>query len=239
MKFPFSRGGSLSGEKLKQRREELGLDLREISNTLRIKYSYLKALEEGDMKNLPPEVYVKGYIHEYARVLNIDPDPVISAYMQMMAQPEPDQSIAAWQKMQLKKRKTGYVLIPALLILAAIFVLYLQQPSTTKTAESPVPAVTEKEAAPAQESVSQKPIAGHLLQIKAHDTTWIQVMIDKADVKELLMQPGDSVEWRAEKSFSLKIGNAGGVQVRFDGSDLAHLGEAGQVVTINLPESGT
>ena len=230
----------MAGEILKQRREALGLDLREISNTLRIKYAYLKALEDGDMKNLPPEVYVKGYIHEYARVLNINPDPVISAYMQLIAQTEPSQSIPARGNMQLKKRKTGYVLIPALLILAALFLIYLQKPSTTKTAESPVPAVEpEKEMTPAAESVPQRTMSGHLLQINAHDTTWLQVMIDKTEPKELLMQPGDAAEWRAEKCFSLKIGNAGGVKLRFDGKSLANLGDAGQVVTINLPASGT
>ena len=230
----------MAGEIFRQRREALGLDLREISNTLRIKYAYLKALEDGDMKNLPPEVYVKGYIHEYARVLNIDPDPVISSYMQLIAQPEPSQGIPARENMQLKKRKPGYVLIPALLILAALFVTYLQQPSTTKTAESPVQAVEpEKVATPAAKSVPQRTMSGHLLQINARDTTWLQVMIDKADLKELLMKPGDSVEWRAENCFSLKIGNAGGVKLRFDGKEFANLGETGQVVTINLPESGT
>ena len=122
----------MAGEILKQRREELGLDLREISNTLRIKYSYLKALEDGDMENLPPEVYVKGYIHEYARVLNIDPDPVISSYMQLISQPEPAQGKPVGETTQSKKRKTGYVLIPALLILAAIFITYLQQPIHNK-----------------------------------------------------------------------------------------------------------
>ncbi len=230
----------MAGEIFKQRREALGLDLREISNTLRIKYAYLKALEDGDMKNLPPEVYVKGYIHEYARVLNINPDPVISAYMQLIAQPDPSQDKPAGETTQSKKRKTGYVLIPALLILAALFLIYLQQPSTTKKAESPVPAVEpEKKMTPAAGSVPQRTMSGHLLQINAHDTTWLQVMIDKTEPKELLMQPGDAAEWRAEKCFSLKIGNAGGVKLRFDGKSLANLGDAGQVVTINLPASGT
>jgi len=230
----------LAGEIFKQRREALGLDLREISNTLRIKYSYLKALEDGDMENLPAEVYVKGYIHEYAKVLDIDPEPVISSYLQLMSQPEPAQGKPAGETTKPKKRKTGYVLIPALLILAAIFVAYLQQPAKQKTAEPPVPAEeAKKEAPPAAQSVPQKAMGGHLLQINAHDTTWLQVMIDKADLKELLMQPGDAVEWHAEECFSLKIGNAGGVRLRFDGKELTNLGEAGQVVNINLPESGT
>jgi cytoskeleton protein RodZ len=131
-------------------------------------------------------------------------------------------------------------LIPALLILAALFFVYLKQPATNKPLEPPAPAgVTENTATPADESLPQKVMSGHLLQINAHDTTWLQVMIDKTEPKELLMQPGDSVEWRANTCFSLKIGNAGGVKLRFDGKEFANLGETGQVVNINLPESGT
>jgi cytoskeleton protein RodZ len=52
----------LVGEILKKRREELGRDLREISNYLKIRYDYLKALEDGDIEKLPAEVYIRGYI---------------------------------------------------------------------------------------------------------------------------------------------------------------------------------
>jgi cytoskeleton protein RodZ len=246
---PLCEGGFLAGEILKQRREELGLDLREISETLRIKYAYLKALEDGDIEQLPAEVYVKGYIHEYAKVLHVDPDPIITAYTQQISPPSTSQSKPSNEdSTQLKKNKTGYLLIPALLIAAALLITTLQFPSSRKGAEAPVPVPpAQKEIAPPvtenippqPRSVSPQQISGHSLRVHAQDTTWLQVMIDKEDQKEMLMKPGDSVEWHAENCFSLKIGNAGGVRLLFDGKEIANLGEAGQVITVTLPQDGT
>jgi len=73
-------GGVLVGEILKKRREELGMDLREISETLKIKYAYLKALEDDDLKNLPAEVYVKAYLNSYARSLDLNPEEILNTY---------------------------------------------------------------------------------------------------------------------------------------------------------------
>ena len=62
----------LVGELLKKKREESGRDLKEIAETLKIRLDYLKAIEEGDLKKLPAEVYLKGYLIEYAKILDID-----------------------------------------------------------------------------------------------------------------------------------------------------------------------
>jgi len=78
----------LVGEVLKKRREELGLDLKEISERTKIRYCYLKALEDEAFEKLPAQVFVRGYIREYARVLGIDPETVIDVYNKQVAPPE-------------------------------------------------------------------------------------------------------------------------------------------------------
>jgi hypothetical protein len=40
---------------------------------------------------------------------------------------------------------------------------------------------------------------------------------------------------QAKTGFSLKIGNAGGVNLIFDGKEIGKLGEKGQVVNLTLP----
>jgi len=77
------------------------------------------------------------------------------------------------------------------------------------------------------------------LEIHAHDTTWLQIVADGTQSHELLMKPGDSAQWVAIRSFSLKIGNAGGINVLFNGKDIGNLGEKGQVVKMNLPADKT
>ncbi len=81
------------GEILKKRREELGQDLKEIAHTLKIRYDYLRALEAEDFEKLPVPVYTKGYIRDYAKFLDINPDIVIKAYMEKISPPVIEKSL--------------------------------------------------------------------------------------------------------------------------------------------------
>ncbi len=65
---------------LKERRNELGKELKEIAEVTRIKCAYLKSIEEDEFEKLPVEVYTKGYIREYAQFLGIPPDIALEPY---------------------------------------------------------------------------------------------------------------------------------------------------------------
>ncbi|MCK7508668.1 MAG: DUF4115 domain-containing protein [Desulfobacterales bacterium] len=51
------------------------------------------------------------------------------------------------------------------------------------------------------------------------------------------LQAGEQVSLSARESFALKIGNAGGVKLKFDGRDFENLGQKGQVIRLHLPEA--
>jgi hypothetical protein len=53
----------------------------------------------------------------------------------------------------------------------------------------------------------------------------------------MTLKRGEKLNFKAQEGFSLKLGNAGGVQVIFDGKDMGKLGKKGQVVTLNLSNS--
>ncbi|MBI3301216.1 MAG: DUF4115 domain-containing protein [Deltaproteobacteria bacterium] len=78
--------------------------------------------------------------------------------------------------------------------------------------------------------------APHQLSIQATEEAWIRVTIDGAHTKDVLLQPGERVEWSAQKGFLLIVGNAGGVQLTLDGEQLPPLGASGRVVrNLQLP----
>ena len=56
------------GELLRERREELGLDLDEVGEALRIKPVYLAAIEQGRTEDLPGPAYAIGFVRAYARL---------------------------------------------------------------------------------------------------------------------------------------------------------------------------
>ena len=220
------------GEILKKRREELGRDLREISNTLKIKHAYLKAIEDGDREMLPAEVYVKGYIHEYARILNLDPESVINAYADEASPPSQERgTLPPKEKDQRKSFSVRYALILSLFVALTIIAAFALFSAPRKRADFVTPAAEgQKRLFPKAEET------GYDLEAVATDTTWLLVTIDKTDSREILMKPGDSVRWHARNGFFLKIGNAGGVKLVLNGKEIGKLGEEGEVVKINLPE---
>ncbi len=57
---------------LKQKRKENNISLEEISKQLNIRKKYLKALENGNDKEIPGAVYMQGYIKMYARYFSLD-----------------------------------------------------------------------------------------------------------------------------------------------------------------------
>jgi hypothetical protein len=77
----------------------------------------------------------------------------------------------------------------------------------------------------------------HNLDITAVDKTWIQIIIDGADKKEVLLNPGEKVNYEANQSIDVLIGNAAGVKLKFNGKEFEGLGEKGQVIKLSLPST--
>lgn len=77
------------------------------------------------------------------------------------------------------------------------------------------------------------------LRITATEETWIALAIDAAPKREFILRPGEARTWTANESFTLTVGNAGGITITLDGRELPRLGSSGQVVrSLRLPESG-
>ncbi|MDI6743756.1 MAG: helix-turn-helix domain-containing protein [Thermodesulfovibrionales bacterium] len=252
----------MSGKILEKRREELGYNLKEIAKTLRIRADYLKAIEEGTFEKLPLEVYAKGYIREYAKFLKTDPEAVIKAYIEKISppviekQPEPitpAENTVKEEKPYKRYSATAITLsaaaATALLAVLFLFVLLKEGPKTPLVGEtSPVlPAPQSSSQTQGKENTEEtkkeilansqgdKTVKEHILEILASDKTWILAIIDNTESKELLLNKGESAKLSAKNGFSLKIGNAGGIKLIFDGNDMGAPGENGKVITLNLP----
>ncbi len=68
------------GEPLRETREARGLSLEAVADATRIAQRHLASLEQGDVEALPAGPFAKGYIETYARLLHIDPGPILEAY---------------------------------------------------------------------------------------------------------------------------------------------------------------
>ena len=70
-----------SGPLLRQIREAVGVELREIAERSKLGMAYLQALEGEVWNKLPAPVYVRGFLSEYARALGLDADRVKQTYL--------------------------------------------------------------------------------------------------------------------------------------------------------------
>ncbi|MBI4618720.1 MAG: helix-turn-helix domain-containing protein [Desulfobacterales bacterium] len=81
---------------------------------------------------------------------------------------------------------------------------------------------------------SQKEGEKNLL-VKTSETTWLRVQIDDKPPFEVLLKPGENLTWNALRTLKLSIGNAGGIDLFYNGKALGKLGNSGQVASITLP----
>lgn len=72
------------GERLEEARKRQGISLRDAAEATKIRGDFLEALEDNSMDVPLPEIYVRGFLKNYARYLKLDVDKVIADYEAMM-----------------------------------------------------------------------------------------------------------------------------------------------------------
>lgn len=68
------------GEVFQKAREAKGLTLDDAASKTRILPTYLKAVEENNYARLPDEVFTKGFVRSYARILGMDEAAIIKKF---------------------------------------------------------------------------------------------------------------------------------------------------------------
>ncbi|WP_024929958.1 RodZ domain-containing protein [Methylophilus sp. OH31] len=81
--------GSGCGNVLKAAREAQGLSIHEVCSQLRLGIKQIQAIEQDDFEKLPQPSIVRGFIRNYARLLNIDVNPILEAYQRIVPNKAP------------------------------------------------------------------------------------------------------------------------------------------------------
>lgn len=68
------------GDILRREREKQNLTVKDVEQETSIRALYIEAIENGDYKSLPGEVYAKGFIRNYAGFLKLDADAILQQY---------------------------------------------------------------------------------------------------------------------------------------------------------------
>ena len=61
------------GERLRRRREELGLTIEDVSESIRYRPEVIRFIEEGRSSVFPAKAYLSAFLRAYAVILELDP----------------------------------------------------------------------------------------------------------------------------------------------------------------------
>jgi len=251
------------GAYLKALREEKGKTLDEIAENTKIAASNLDFLENDRFDLLPPRVFVKGFIRSYIRELGLNPEEAMGRFDAFTKDGElPDYEEDEHPVFHQKPVSSSFVSstwFTGLLTAAGIISLSIllltgvtrlletdngttvsqpgvrtaQPPGYAPPSESPPGDRPPSNTALAEPSGSQT--GKKTLEIRALANTWVRVAPDNGAAEDFIMAPGDIQVFKANEGFSLQTGNAGGIQLTYDGRKLPPLGKANQTLSLTLP----
>ena len=75
-------------ERLRQAREQQGIDLEELARRTRLRTHLLEAVEQGRWADLPRGVYARAVVRTYAQGVGMDPNRVLTEVAPLLPEPE-------------------------------------------------------------------------------------------------------------------------------------------------------
>ncbi|NLG85516.1 MAG: helix-turn-helix domain-containing protein [Firmicutes bacterium] len=232
------------GDFLRRAREEKGISLEEVQRRTKIRRRYLEALEEGDLQIIPGEVYLRGFLQNYAEAVGLSPRQVLAFYDRLRTGPvettgegDPSPSPAPTPS-PASRLFSGWQVVVAVgsvvLLFALVFLAFrdwwrgpshpsAEAPSFTRAAGAEGALSNEKS------SSSATPVGLDLVLVYT-ERCWVAVSCDGREVFQGTVEAGVRQEWAARESILARFGNAGAVRAELNGEVLPPLGASGQVV---------
>ena len=237
------------GERFRAAREARGLSLSDVSEHIRIRSVYLAAIEEENWAAIGAAVYVRGFLRTYARFLGLDPEETVATFNGSASpaargtEPGPSYSSSGSAASSIgsasEPRRRGSALIWSAAVVAVLLVAFVVYNELTMRQQG-IPAITaQATAAPsasplAEPSVPPSPAPAPIdgtnsLALTLTAPSWLRVTVDGNVSMEGTFPAGTSKTFHGKNAL-VRIGNAGGVQIRVDGKDVGKLGNSGDVI---------
>jgi len=108
------------GSYLKAERELRGVTLEELHAKTKIPIHFLQALEKNKFDELPEQVFIKGYIRSFAKVIGANEDEVLSTYIDI-TKTAPSTDI----KNQIIPKQNSYNVDPKFVFILFFIILFL------------------------------------------------------------------------------------------------------------------
>jgi cytoskeletal protein RodZ len=232
------------GERLRGGREEKGVSIGEVSKATKISISVLQALESDQYRDLPPDVYVRGFIRSYCRYVGLDETEPLKTYEEAGTENRAAESRARKEAAARGNRTRLFLLLALFAVLAALFIhdSLLMQPNVAEVIPKPpsemsttsAAAPTAQKEAIIEEQTSPSPAIPIRMVISCISRSWLEITIDRDRPFQVNLVQGDEVCWTGEERIELRVGNAGGLRITVNDIPLKLFGEPEEVVNLRF-----
>jgi len=240
------------GSLIAKARKDAGLSLEDLAAKTNIRISVLSEIEKDNFSQCGGETYARGHVRNIASILKADQKEFIRLYDEeqggevrsmkdllvennVMRQPEDARKIS-WKVLVM-------ISIVSLFVVGIAQVIISNTASTDKVSAKP-----STSAAPSStETQSESPEAEPSAQSTFSTGTGVEVVVDATRAKSWLfvsdaagrtlfsgqIPRGGAKTFSSDSQLNLKVGNAGGVDLKVNGKKVPSLGVDGEVVSVS------
>jgi len=239
------------GEILRTERLKRGLSIKNVESAISIRALYLDAIEEGNYSIIPGEVYLKGFIRNYATFLELNSQQIMKVYRESQERNQADSpAVTPVETIPAPPASSSGGIIKwfAIAIVVAGVVagaVWWSSESQTPVAQPPSATshpetASQQPASPSQSqsAVPDQPTANVSLTAIYHAQCWTKIVADDKEIYEGIPKSGDSLTWEATTKLIAKFGDAGAVELVYNGRPMGKLGGNGDVVVKNFTVNG-
>jgi transcriptional regulator with XRE-family HTH domain len=226
------------GKILESAREKKGLTLEQVSEALCLRRNVVQALESADWDALPHAVYVKGYVTDYARYLDVYESvvPYVSFERETAKIIPLDAQLEGLKRKVRERRERPHLKKVALAGSSLVVLIVTLIMFFSGQRETSLPPLYENVTRHSAESqASWTGAESKKLMIACQERTWVRVVIDDMEKREVMLNAEEVVVFTAKDRFDLLIGNAGGVKLFYNGKEAKFAGASGEVKRVTLP----
>ncbi len=236
---------STFGEHLRRQRELRGISLEEIVATTKIGRRLLLALEEEQFDLLPGGIFNKSYVRAYAKCVGLNEEQTVAEYLEAAKEVPPDTRVIAQQHESIhsdrRRQRYDFPWLPVLVLLVIVagglagWRLYQDHfrqrekaaaETTPLGSAAPAPSHSTSTAAASQIAPSSQATAATStgqpfeVTVRPKDAAWVSIKSDGKYVVRGILKPPDIKTIRASNQVVFFTGNAGAVDVAFNGKNV-------------------
>lgn len=227
------------GEWIQAERERQGFTLEQVEEETKIRRFYLDALERDNFSVLPPKVYATGFVKKYGKFLGLDEQLLVEEFQRLAYANEHDEDVEQpvptrpYEPEERRYKPINIIAAVAFLIVVVWLGTYLVPLITNNsddTEPKQIPQQTEQKT-PVKPPATAPAVKneGVKLSIEAQEPCWLLVMVDGEKQIEKIIPAGEKLEYQGKGKIYIKAGNAGGLKLTLNGSELDPLGAKGEV----------